>query len=84
MPQHDRRLAALERDSGMRKVSRLTWRAGLTGVACSAVIAVALGHHPQASASTVHHGRQQSSGIVIPGQPPQPASGSGQVSSGAS
>jgi hypothetical protein len=77
---YDRLLAARERDEGIRKVSRITWRAGLTGVVCSALIGVALTHHAEAGAG---HG-QQSGTIVVPGQPPQPAKGSGQVTSGAS
>jgi hypothetical protein len=81
VPQYDRRLAASERDAGIRKVSRLTWRAGAVGVACSAIIGLALGHHPGASSQ---QNQQHTGGIVIPGQPPQPASGSGQVTSGAS
>jgi hypothetical protein len=75
---HDRLLAARERDAGVRKVSRITWRAGLAGVVCSALIGVALTHHAEAGA------RQQPGGIVVPGQAPQPAKGSGQVTSGAS
>lgn len=82
-PQYDPRLAATERDSGIRKVSRLTWRAGLAGVGCSAFIGLAFGHHQRAG-SVVHPQQHRPGGIVIPGQPPQPASGSGQVSSGAS
>jgi hypothetical protein len=82
-PQYDPRLAASERDSGIRKISRLTRRAGLAGVACSAPIGLALGHHQQA-ASDVHQEQHQPGGIIIPGQPPQPASGSGQVNSGGS
>jgi hypothetical protein len=85
VPQYDARTAgaARERDSGVRKVSRLTWRCGLVGVACSAILTGALAHHGDAGAATApaHH---QSSGIVIPATPPQPASGSGQVNSGAS
>ncbi len=85
MPQYDARTAsaARERDSGVRKVSRLTWRCGLVGVACSAVITGALVHHADASTATTHP-RHQSGGILIPATPPQPASGSGQVNSGAS
>jgi hypothetical protein len=77
---YDRLLAARERDEGVRKVSRITWGAGLAGVVCSALIGVALTHHAEASTG---HG-QHSAKIVIPGQPPQPAKGSGQVTSGAS
>jgi hypothetical protein len=75
-------LAARERDAGMRKVSRLTWRAGVAGVACSALIAVALGHHAGTAAGS--HPRQQPGTILIPGQPPAPVNGPGQVTSGAS
>ncbi len=89
MPKYDPRFAAIERDSGIRKVSRLTWRAGLTGVACSALIGVAISH-PAASASSGNgqqHSQppqQQQGGIVVPPQPPQPSDGGGQVTSGAS
>jgi hypothetical protein len=78
-----------ERDRGVRKVTSLTWRAGAAGIACSALIGAALAYHAEASpapASTVparpHH--SPSGQIVVPAQPPQPATGSGQVSSGAS
>ena len=85
MPQYDARTAgaARDRDSGVRKVSRLTWRCSVAGLACSAAIAAALAHHSDASA-TASHPHHQSGGIVIPAKPPQPTSGSGQVNSGAS
>ena len=50
MPGDDLRSAAARRDDGVRKVRTLTWRAGAAGVICSAVIALALGHHAQAAA----------------------------------
>ena len=85
MPQYDAQTAgaARQRDSGVRKVSRLTWRCGMAGIACSAAIAGAFAHHADAStaAARPHH---QSGGIVIPATPPRPAGGSGQVNSGAS
>jgi hypothetical protein len=96
VPRYDRRFAAIERDSGIRKVSRLTWRAGLTGVACSALIGVAISHSAAgATGSSGRHsqpppphqqqqGQQQQGGIVVPAQPPQPSAGAGQVTSGAS
>jgi hypothetical protein len=68
--------AAARRDAGLRRVSRLTWRAGAAGVACSAIIAIALGHHAQASTGQ--------GGIVVPNQAPAPAAGGHQVTSGAS
>jgi len=85
VPQYDTPTAgaARERDSGVRKVSRLTWRCGLAGVACSAVITGALAYHADAS-TVAPHPHHQSGGIVIPATPPQPSSGSGQVNSGAS
>ena len=83
MSQHDARAAARERDSGMRKITQLTWRAGAAGVAVAAVIAVAFTHHADASASQPERQHSQSA-IVIPAQPPQPAGGFGQVTSGAS
>jgi hypothetical protein len=85
VPRQERPVAAAsERDSGVRKVASLTWRAGAAGVACSALIGVALAHHAEATpapAAPRHHPPGQ---IVIPAQPPQPATGSGQVTSGAS
>lgn len=48
MPEYDAR-AARDRDSGLRKVSRVTWRAGAAGVAFAAVIGVALTHHADAA-----------------------------------
>jgi hypothetical protein len=82
MPHPDPRLAAVARDLGMRRVGQLTWRLGLAGVASATVLAVALGHHAAASAATQGH-RSPPGGIVIPAQPPQPSSGFGQVTSGA-
>jgi hypothetical protein len=79
--QYDTRFAVGERDSGVRKVSRLTWRAGLIGAAVAAVFGVVLAHPASASRQQTHN---QQSGITIPGQPPQPSSGGGQVTSGAS
>lgn len=79
MSEHDARAAARDRDAGLAKITSITWRAGAAGVAVAGLLTVALGHHahaPQAS-----HGR---SAIVIPAQPPQPATGAGQVTSGAS
>jgi hypothetical protein len=85
VPRHEaqRADAASERDVGVRKVSSLTWRAGAAGIACSALIGVALAaQHAAASPAPPHH--SQPGQIVIPAKPPQPATGSGQVSSGAS
>ncbi|HBW20389.1 MAG: hypothetical protein ACLPN6_13010 [Streptosporangiaceae bacterium] len=82
MLRDDMRYAAARRDDGVRKISRLTWRAGAAGVICSAVIAVAFGHH--AEARPAGPARPASGTIVIPAQPPAPAQGAGQVSSGAS
>ncbi|MGH3300707.1 MAG: hypothetical protein ACRDOK_03305 [Streptosporangiaceae bacterium] len=91
MRQQDPRAAARDRDVGLRKIGRLTWRAGLAGAVCSAVMALAFGHHaadatssggsPGGSSSSTTHNRDGGS-IVIPGQPPQPASGPSHVTSG--
>jgi hypothetical protein len=90
--QRDPRGAVYERDLGLRRIGRLTWRAGLAGAACSAVMALAFGH--QAADATSSHtggtsGRSSSTtnnkdgnSIVIPAQPPQSASGPSQVTSG--
>jgi len=45
MGRDDVRFAAAARDDGIRKISRYTWRAGAVGIACSALIAAAFGHH---------------------------------------
>ncbi len=144
MRRDDVRFAAAARDDGIRRVSKYTWRAGAVGIACSAVIAVAFGHHVAiqqpstvqggtgnsggstsggstsrdgstntgtsggstgrggstntgsggggssstgsgGSSSTGSGGNQGQGGtIVVPAQPPAPASGGGQVTSGAS
>ncbi len=82
MLRDDTRYAAARRDDGIRKISRLTWRAGTAGVICSALIALAFGHHTDArTAPPAHSGNGT---IIIPAQPPAPAQGAGQVSSGAS
>jgi hypothetical protein len=89
MTQHDIRTAAqsrdavLSRDSGMAKVTALSWRAGAAGVVAAGLLTVALGHHTAASDVPAGHQRNQGS-IQIPAQPPQQAAGSGQVTSGAS
>ncbi len=86
MRRDDVRFAAAARDDGIRKISRYTWRAGAAGVACSALIAVAFGHHVAAqqpssgrsgsSQPSAPAGRNGSQGggstIVIPAQPPAP------------
>jgi hypothetical protein len=117
MRRDDVRFAAAARDDGLRKISKYTWRAGAAGVLCSALIAVALGHHVAAqqpaaahpgnggagtsSGGSLNTGGSNTSGgststsgggtsnqgqgtIVVPAQPPAPASGGGQVISGAS
>jgi hypothetical protein len=83
MPQQDPHAAARGRDLGLRRVGRLTWRVGLAGLACSGVLALAFGHHAQASTSSTRHSGDQGT-IVIPAQPPGQSSGGGQVTSGAS
>jgi hypothetical protein len=59
--QHDPRAAARERDLGLRKIGRLTWRAGLAGAACSAVLALAFGHHPAEATTSPSSGTSSSS-----------------------
>jgi len=83
MTQQDRRSAAGDRDLGLRRISRITWQAGIAGAACSALVAIALAHHAEASAKPAGH-HSDHAAIVIPAQPPQQATGSGQVVSGAS
>jgi hypothetical protein len=78
----DMRAAAARRDDGVRRIRRLTWRAGAAGVAGSALIAVAFGHHAAGQAAQHHSGRPGT--ILVPAQPPSTAPGGGQVTSGAS
>jgi hypothetical protein len=85
MRRDDTRYAAAARDAGIRRISRFTWRAGAVGVVCSALIAVAFGHHAAAAQQkTGNRGNSGQGTIVIPAQPPAPAQGAGQVTSGAS
>jgi hypothetical protein len=117
MRRDDVRFAAAARDDGIHKISKFTWRAGAAGVVCSALIAVAFGHHVATNqSSTDNNGgssqsqqptagnngggsnqgsssqgnsnqgnsNQGNGGIVVPSQPPAPAQGGGQVTSGAS
>ena len=42
------------------------------------------GHHGASRHGASHHGKHPGSGLVIPSQPPAPASGAGQVTSGGS
>jgi hypothetical protein len=84
MRRDDVRFAAAARDDGLRRISRFTWRAGAAGVACSALIAVAFGHHGAAAQSKSGGGNPGQGTIVVPAQPPAPAGGAGQVTSGAS
>lgn len=78
MRQDERRSAAAARDQGLRRVTRLTWRAAVAGVICSALVAAAFGHDVRRSTAP------SQGTIVVPGQPPAPAQGAGQVTSGAS
>jgi hypothetical protein len=81
MPPDDLRSAAARRDEGVRKVRSLTWRAGAAGVICSAVIAVAFGHH--AAAAAAKPGAPPGT-IAVPNQPPTPGPGADHVTSGGS
>jgi hypothetical protein len=69
------RQAAEDRDLGVQRIASYTWRIGAIAATIAAVIMFAFGRHP--GAEVVH-------GIVIPGQAPAAAHGSGQVNSGAS
>jgi hypothetical protein len=99
MRRDDVRFAAAARDDGIHKISKFTWRAGAAGVVCSALIAVAFGHHVAATTPGTGGGarsqqspagqngsgsNQGNGGIVVPSQPPAPSQGGGQVTSGAS
>ena len=83
MPQYDIRTAAQNRDTGMVKITALSWRAGAAGVAVAGLLTVALGHHPVARTAPARH-RSHHASIVIPAQPPHQSAGTGQVTSGAS
>ncbi len=83
MPQQVQRGAARDRDLGMRRIRRITWRTGLAAGAVATVLAVALGQQAAASTTVLRHHDEHGS-IVIPAQPPQPSGGSGLVTSGAS
>lgn len=57
----DVRFAAVARDDGLRRVGRLTWQAGLVGVVCSGLIALAFGVHTNAQAARSGSGGGSSS-----------------------
>jgi hypothetical protein len=85
------RSATAARDAGLRRITRLTWQIGAAGVVSAAVIAAAFGHStaraatPRAPVTQQGNGQGQGQGqLQIPDQPPAPASGAGQVNSGAS
>jgi hypothetical protein len=84
MRRDDTPFATAARDAGIRRISKFTWRAGAIGVVCSALIAVAFGHHAAAQQPKTGDGNGGHPAIVIPAQPPAPAQGAGQVTSGAS
>ncbi len=66
--------AAAALDEGLRRVTRLTWRAAAFGYGVAS-------QHAAGGDGTTRHGRGT---ILIRAQPPAPASGSGQATSGAS
>jgi hypothetical protein len=74
------RLAVAARDAGLRRISKLTWRAAVIAVVCSALLAAAFGH----GVRRTEPARTGPGTIVIPAQPPKPGKGAGQVTSGAS
>jgi hypothetical protein len=80
----DVRFAAAARDDGIRKVGKITWRAGLVGVVSSGLIALAFGLHASAQASRSGSGGGGGGSISVPAQPPGPGQGAGKVTSGAS
>lgn len=84
MSQQHNRAPAHDRDRGVRRVGRLTWRVGLIGAACSAVLTLAFGHHAAAANTGSAQHRHNSSTILIPASPPAAATGGGQVTSGSS
>jgi hypothetical protein len=84
MRREDVRFAAAARDDGIRRISHFTWRVGAAGVVCSALIAIAFGHHGAAQRPNTGGSNSGQGTIVVPNQPPAPAQGAGQVTSGAS
>ena len=80
MRPRDVRFAAAARDDGIHKISKFTWRAGAAGVVCSAVIAVAFGHHVATSQS----GTQNNGGSSQTQQPASGSNGSGSSNGGSS
>jgi hypothetical protein len=84
MRRDDVRFAMAARDDGVRKISRFTWRAGAVGAVCSALIAIAFGHNVAAHQHQSNTGQPGQGTIIVPAQPPAPAQGAGQVTSGAS
>jgi hypothetical protein len=76
----DVRYAVVARDDGLRKIGKYTWRAGAAAAVCSALIALAFGHHSQPAPAN----SGSSGSIQVPSQPPGPGQGGGQVTSGAS
>jgi hypothetical protein len=88
MPQHDIRAAAHDRDAGLAKITALSWRAGAAGVVIAGLLTFAFGHDAAASGGAAAHRpgvhRNNQGTILIPAQPPAPATGGGQVTSGAS
>jgi hypothetical protein len=74
------RYAKAARDDGLRKIGKFTWRAGAAAAVCSALIALAFGHHARPAAPS----SGSPGSIQVPSQPPGPGQGGGQVTSGAS
>ncbi len=107
VPPHGSVNAAVgERDTGVRKISRVTWRAGAVGLVFSGLLAGVLHNTTvseihrsgstdgQSSSTGTNSGstgtnsgstgtQSGQGGALAPAQPPAPASGSGQVTSGA-
>jgi hypothetical protein len=75
MRRDDVRFAAAARDDGLRKISRYTWRAGAAGVACSALMAVAFGHHVATQSGTASTQQSGSGNGQTASRTGQPASG---------
>lgn len=76
MRRDDVRFTVAAREDGLRRVRRLTFRAGAVGLACSAAIAVAFSHLPGSAAAS---GPARSGGT---GQQPSTSGSSGTQSGG--
>lgn len=79
MPHRDVRAAVGERVTGMRKISRTTWRAGAVGLVFSGLIA---GVFHNAASSAADHGQSGRAGVSSHTGPGSNSTGNGQSGQG--